>query len=756
MSSASRWLLGTVLGIGGALALVLWLVRPTYDLAYFLPEPVTEPQRVLVERLGQGAGARLIFVEIIAAPGADATEQSAALRAALASSPLLLRIENGQQEISLASIPEPIWRWRFALTDLDWSEAGIRRALENRLADLTTLGGVEISQLISRDPLWSAPAVLERLDSGSAGGAGSTPWSDGSARAFLIAETAAPPFDLAAQKRVVAALRDEYRRVSGGAGELELYGVGVYGAQVQELIQREAQWLGVMASLAVLAIVALAYRSLALTLMSVIPLAAAVLGGMIASSLAFGRIHGITIAFGATLVGVVDDYPMHLFSHARHVAPGASIRLLFRTLLASAGTAIIAYAALAFSGSRGLAQLGVFSLTGVFCALAVTCWVLPRLMRPEPRNVIHDDTPQKFALSARAWLPLAIAALGALSAMGGVRWNDDLGSLTPLPAELLARDRAIRQRFDAPDMRYLVTISAPSGEGALERTEALTLALADARSAGLVASWSAASDLLPSSRVQKRRLDQIPAPAVLAARLESASAGLPFRADAFAPFLADAAAAAALPPMRAADLGGDITGDFVATHLTHAAVPWRSAVFLRGLSEPQRFADWLAERQLGAELVDLKAASETLVGGYRERLTALLGAALALIAALVIWSTRNVRSFVWCAATVIASVGVTLAAVTWLHGAVTLFHMVSLVLVAGLGVDYCLFFSRPQVSRTEFRDTRHAIVACAASTAGAFAILATSSIPLLSAIGTTVAIGTSTMFLAARFGCRAL
>ncbi len=103
-----------------------------------------------------------------------------------------------------------------------------------------------------------------------------------------------------------------------------------------------------------------------------------------------------------------------------------------------------------------------------------------------------------------------------------------------------------------------------------------------------------------------------------------------------------------------------------------------------------------------------------------------------------------------------ASVAFTLVAVNWLDGSLSLFHLVSLILVAGLGVDYCLFYSRPGISRTEFLDTRHALLACAASTAGAFAILGTSAIPLLSSIGTTVAIGTFTMFVASRAGCRTL
>ena len=179
-------------------------------------------------------------------------------------------------------------------------------------------------------------------------------------------------------------------------------------------------------------------------------------------------------------------------------------------------------------------------------------------------------------------------------------------------------------------------------------------------------------------------------------------------------------------------------------------------MFLTGLGSPEKLAGWLQIRNPGAELVDLKAASESLVRGYRVRLMTILTIALGLIAVLVLWSTGSAARFAWSAGTVAASVLITLAAMNWLHGSVSLFHMVSLVLVAGLGVDYCLFYGKPGVSRTEFRDTRHAVLACAATTSGAFAILGTSSIPLLSTIGTTVAIGTFTMFVAARAGCRAV
>jgi predicted exporter len=722
LSTASRWLIGTVLSLGLGSALVLWQVRPTYDLAFFLPEPVTEQEAVLVERLGQGAGARLMFIEISARPGGDAAAQSTSVRDLLARSPLFLRVENGQSELSTDSIPASIWRWRHLLADTDWSAEGLRTALSERISDLATLGGPEVAQLIARDPLWVAPRVLESLQLG--GTENSPRWSDGPARAFIVAETVAPPFDIAAQQLVINEVHRAYSSTlgPGTAGDddgIELYGVGVYGARVQELIQRESQVLGLVASVAVLIIVALAYRSWRLTLLSLIPLAAAIIGGLMAAS-------------------VVDDYPMHLFSHARHVSAREGVRTLFRTLLVSAGTTIVAYAALAVSGSRGLAQLGVFSLTGIACAMAVTCWVLPNLMKSVAVPP-HDSTPQEFRLSARVWLPLLAAAIAFVSMSGGVHWNDNLSEVTPLPKRLLARDHEMRERFGAPDVRYLISISADSLENALERTEVLDRQLSAARVNGLLESWSAVTALLPSEATQLRRRAAIPSPDELRQRL-----------------LADAAQAREVPVIRAADLAEGFVADFVGSHLSESEGRWRSVVFLTGLAGPEKLAAWLRSRSPDATLVDLKAASESLVRGYRIRLMSVLAGATVLIAALIVWSTGSLGRFLWSAGTVAASVAFTLAVLNWLGGAVSLFHMVSLVLVAGLGVDYCLFYSRPGVSRTEFLDTRHAVIACAASTAGAFAILGTSSIPLLSSVGTTVAIGTLTMFVAARLGCRVL
>jgi predicted exporter len=71
----------------------------------------------------------------------------------------------------------------------------------------------------------------------------------------------------------------------------------------------------------------------------------------------------------------------------------------------------------------------------------------------------------------------------------------------------------------------------------------------------------------------------------------------------------------------------------------------------------------------------------------------------------------------------------------------TLFHLVALILAAGLGLDYALFFDHAGDSRDEQRRTLHAVIVCSLTTLAVFSLLAASSIPVLRAIGLTVALG---------------
>jgi predicted exporter len=69
-----------------------------------------------------------------------------------------------------------------------------------------------------------------------------------------------------------------------------------------------------------------------------------------------------------------------------------------------------------------------------------------------------------------------------------------------------------------------------------------------------------------------------------------------------------------------------------------------------------------------------------------------------------------------------------------------------LTLAAGLGLHYALFFERKVDNAAEARRTLHATLVCVISAVLVFGLLATSSLPVLRAIGLTVAMGVAFHF----------
>jgi predicted exporter len=90
---------------------------------------------------------------------------------------------------------------------------------------------------------------------------------------------------------------------------------------------------------------------------------------------------------------------------------------------------------------------------------------------------------------------------------------------------------------------------------------------------------------------------------------------------------------------------------------------------------------------------------------------------------------------------VYAAIAMTVAGFVALGSGLSLFHLVSLLLVLGVGLNYALFFNQTEAGTQSEQETSRALSVCFLTTLAAFGCLATSRIPVLSAIGLTVSIG---------------
>ncbi len=722
------------------------------DLRKFMPSAQTPAQKLLIDELGEGPGSRLLLIGLRGTDPETLAAQSQAMRELLAGDDRFALVSNGS-DVSLQDFPEALRPYRYLLSPtLDahrFDAEFLDQALQERLQDLGSPAAAMVEPLLPSDP------TLETLVLAQAWQPVGSPqrlhevWFDADGKeALMVAQTRSAGFDPSAQQAAVDAVQAAFDATKGEAAtQLTLTGPGAFSVEIGSRTAAEAQLIAGIGSAGLVLLMLLAYRSLRTLLLGALPLGTAALAGLGAVVMLFDSVHGITLAFGFTLIGVAQDYPVHLFSHQRiGIAPPDSARRLWPTLATGVASTCIAYLTFFASGVDGLRQLAVFTIVGLAVAALCTRFLVPPLMAPVTRDVadsvllgrLQDWTARlprpRWSLALLAGLAVLVLVLAP-----GRFWQNDLSRLTPVPAGGMADDMRLRTELGAPDVRYVIAVRAPDSEAALQASERLVPALERLVAAHKISGYELAARTVPSAATQRARQARLPSDAQLRATLDAVLAESAFRADVFEPFINDVATARAAAPLRPQDLAGTALESRVGGLLLSGAEQVTALVAVTGLTDPDAVA--AAAGAQGAELMDLKQASESLVAEYRSRVLGALAAAALLLLATVALALRSGRR-VWRVALPMALTTLFILAVLRGFGVeLNLFHLVALILAAGLGLDYALFFEHAGDERAQQRRTLHALLVCSASTLLVFCLLSFSSIPVLQAIGTTVALG---------------
>ena len=750
----NRWLLlaAWLLGLIALAAFAMHSLHISTDLRSFMPPPKTPDQQLLMEQIGEGPGSRLLLLSIEGAPETRLAELSRGLVAKLHADPHFEQAINGAFDPSTLDEKLLPYRWLLSPT-LDThalDAAYLADQLDQRVEDLASPAAALLKPLLARDPTLETLALAERWSPPKQPALRDGVWFSADGAALLLAQTHGAGFDPAAQGAAIDALNAAFRALPDvGAATLAISGPGWFTVLINAQTRAEADRIGLVSTLGFVLLLLLAYRSLPSLLLAGLPVLSGGLAGVAALALAFGSAHGITLAFGFTLLGVAQEYPIRVLSHRRAGEDAlASVRALWPLLATAIASAAIAYLAFFASGVSGLQQLAVFTIAGLLAAGLSTRYLLPRVLPAHFRDAA--DTPG-LARAARAidalprprWLPWLLALLGlvVLWRAPGPMWQNDLAALTPVPQALLLRDAKLRGELGAPDVRYLLVLNATAADGVLALSETLEPRIAGLVHDGVLDAAELPSRYLPSLATQRARQAKLPDRATLAAALAEADRDLPFRSGLFDPFLADVEAARQLAPLDAATFAQSPLGARLASMLISRGDGWLGLATLSGVHDADAVARFADASDGRVRLLDLKGASESLVVAYRERILRALGVALVLLALTVMVALRSARR-AWHVLAPMSLATLLVVVVERAAGlSLSLFHLVAVTLAAGLGLHYALFFERPVADAPEARRTLHATLVCVLSALLVFGLQAWSSLPVLRAIGLTVALG---------------
>jgi predicted exporter len=346
------------------------------------------------------------------------------------------------------------------------------------------------------------------------------------------------------------------------------------------------------------------------------------------------------------------------------------------------------------------------------------------------------------------WLPWLAAAAGVLVIVfaPGRFWQNDLSALTPVPQAELQRDARLRAALGAPDVRYLLVLRAATAQAVLQLSERVAPHMQTLVAQHALDGFELPSRYLPSVATQRVRQAALPDAAQLRSALHAAMQGLPFRPGVFDPFVADVEAARKLPPLTPARFEQSPLGVRLESMLVRQRDGWVGLGTQSGVNYTAAFAALAKSTGGVVHLLDLKASTESLIIAYRHRILLALAVAALLLCVAVTLALRSVRRALHVLGPMALA---TLLVLVVLRGAgipLSLFHLVSLTLAAGLGLHYALFFERRTGDAREDLRTLHATLVCVASALLVFGVLALSSVPVLRAIGLTVALGVAFHF----------
>ena len=200
----------------------------------------------------------------------------------------------------------------------------------------------------------------------------------------------------------------------------------------------------------------------------------------------------------------------------------------------------------------------------------------------------------------------------------------------------------------------------------------------------------------------------------------------------------EAGEAKAARPVRVDDYAGTGIGLRVQSLIARGDGEVRVIVPLAGVADAEAVRRALAGD--GVDVVDLRGEVGALLGAFRERALIAIGIGAAMIYAILAIGLRAPGRAARVIAPSILSALWTLAAIAATGHPLTIFHLIAALLVVGVGVNYMLFVFPARGE--SISDTALASLAVvSATTLCAFGAMATSSIPVLDALGVTVSLG---------------
>jgi len=754
------------LAASAAVAMLVYCVthlEPGTDITNFLPDRGSADLATISTQLADSALTRTIVLSIEGPTTAEAVAAAQALAGPLGKHPEVAWVRSGidpdlvehvydvyfpRRHYFLSSEPE-----RELPRRLDRAALG-RRAAEAR-QELAGPASPLLKRILTADPLGAFRSILARArDQQPMLRAIDGQFVSADGRAILFVRGRASAFDSRPQTRLLRHVEDSFAAVAARHPgiSLEQSSIGRFAAATEASMQQDVRLIASCSFVGVAVLFMLFLRSPARFAICSIPALAGILTATTMGLLWKGTLDSLTIAFGASLIGIAIDYPIHVLVH-RSLAPtgeasATTIRRLRGSLTVAALTTMASFAGLIATSFPGFREIGSFAIVGIAVALAVTLTVVPALLG-SPLRVPSLSVTVAGRLAAsvarlsrwRRWLlPIPIVCLvGAPFAIRHLAWVDDLSRLTEQDPTLAAEDRRVRERVSQLDPGRFVVGIAPTADAAVALSDRIGTRLARVVEEGSLGGTRSLHALLWSTDLQRRNWETLTADAALVSRVEAAFVEAGFRAHAFDPFR-KALTSAPPPPLTMADLEATPLADLTDSLLFELGDRTAVVTYLRDLRDPDAVRAALADLD-DVHLFEQRSFLNDIYGEFRVTTLRQIMLGTLFVALVLLVRYRHWRPALAAFLPSVLVALIVLSAFALFGVETNLLHAVSLILVMGMGVDYGIFIVDSAHHRRGLEATMLSLLVSCLTTVFVFGTLALSEHQALRALGMTTGLG---------------
>jgi predicted exporter len=737
---------------------VAWLARLDYaqkistNVLDLIPAAEQAPELALIRGFANDVQARVMLfaVDNPAARGVPPLAAATLLAAELRQSPAFAEAVVIGDSSAQTELGRKIYAHRFELLLPAWLGAQERtfaatglpasqypawlaeRSATELEAFLSRPEAAALQDLAVRDPLLLVPGLVTRsagLAAGSAAGGNALVW----------ARITVSPLTEEGQGPVFAAVAAAFARVRAAQPGVNLRWTGInrFAAASRARIESELKLLNTLSLLAVLGVSCIFVRRIYKILHLVPVIVVSLLGAWTISTMAFERLHILVFVIGSLLAGVAIDYGFYIYMQPslRPDEPYAQkLRRLLKPLLASCLTTVIGFSLLLFSELPLIRQIGLFVGAGLLCALGAAMLYFAQLERPllEGRQFGAADRGGSPAWLRRLVRGLLVLALGvALAGPWFLQWRDDIRQLDIPSPELHANEEALRALFGESTTS---AVYLTQGTTAAEARQHLEDFIAFEAKVAPKASAASLGLLLPTAADWQALGSRLRALGDFDREFRAALERHGFVVKSFLPFLTEWEQVRAHPPAGdypavVRTLEGMLTGPLALLGNLHGPTYW----FLTMVEHPEGAEPPVELHTVGASQLQSLNSLFTRYRWSALRLS-LIGLGLVIASVFAIYPfRRGIRIALIPAGSCFFVFGLLGLAGQTLN----LFHLLGAFLGVCLSHNYAIFSSDNATAHTAPPVSIRLSALC---TAASFGVLGFSRIPVIHALGMTVAL----------------